>query len=219
MNKGVLVGGGLGLMVLILLGGFWFSARAPDPLPSAEQTTAPVAANNPGTPELPAAGTPATTTSSNSEPNAPASPLEQSRSAPWSATPIEPKSTPDKKSLTLGERRAIRAEIQAKMTALLAKGQGVTSKDTQAFIDDVEKLGQGLFDPRSIASMREIVRYSARAQELSNELAQVAKSKTPKDAARQREILAELRDMSERMSKSVAALQSIRRDTTANKQP
>jgi hypothetical protein len=218
MNKGVLVGGGLGLVVLIFLGGFWFSARAPEPLEPAVQITAPEATMYTGASGATAADASAATSGS-TNPNASAPSPEPSQSAPSSVAPVEPKSTSGKKPLTLGERRAIRAEIQAKMTALLAKGQSATSEDTQAFIDDVEKSGQGMFDTRSIASMREIVGYGAQAQKLSNELGQIAKSKTPKDVARQREIVAELRDMSERMTNSVSALQSIRRDTTVNKQP
>ena len=105
------------------------------------------------------------------------------------------------------------------MNELLAKGQKVTPTDTLAFLNDVEKLGQGLFDPRYFSTMREMVGYSARTQDLSRELNQVANSKAPKDIARQQAILAELRDIGDRISNGAAELQSYARDAATVKTP
>jgi hypothetical protein len=225
MNKGVLVGGGLGLLMLVLLGSYWLTARAPEPEASLLSKTAPglappSGASNPSA-KASQGSTPSepTTSTSGSDASASATPPDPSKPAPWNAAPVEPNAPSDKKPLTREERRKIRAEVRVKMSELLAKGQSVTPAETQAFLNDVEKLGQGMFDPRYFSTMREMVRYSARTQDLSRELGQIANSKEPKDLARQTEILAEMRNIGDLISNGAAALQSYARDTTAGKKP
>lgn len=230
MNKGVLVGGGVGLLMLILLGGYWFSASAPEPLQPAVQgaasgTTAPAGAPDGSATAAPGTNTATTplsapsTSSPDTQTDATAPAAGPSGSAPWNAAPVESHATPDTKPMTRDERRAIRSQIRTKMSELLANGQNATPAETQAFLNDVEKLGKDMFDPRYFSTMREMVAHSARTQELSRELGQIANSKDSKDVARQREILAEMRDIGDRISNGAAALQSYARDTAAVKKP
>lgn len=225
MNKSTLVGGGAGLLILVLLAGLWFNTRAPEPqqpvVPNEALGTNAVSGatqqaipgrTGPETDAIPLPSEiPGTGAGANASASLPAKPV------PWSAGTVDSTSTAEKKPLSKAERRAIRAEVRNKMTELLAKGQNVTAKDTQIFLDEVEKLGQGMFDPRYFSTMREIVGDSARTQTLSSELGRIANSKAPKDVARQQEILAEMRSIGDRLSNGAAALQSYARDTVAEK--
>lgn len=227
MNKSTLVGGGAGLLILVLLAGLWFNARAPESQQPVEPNgalganavsgaTQPDIAGRTG-PETDAIPLASDRPGNGAGANAPAPPSDPSKPVPWSAGPAEPASTAEKKPLSKAERRAIRAEVRNKMTELLAKGPNATAKDTQIFLDEVEKLGQGMFDPRYFSTMREIVGDSARTQSLSTELGRIANSKAPKDVARQQEILAEMRSIGDRLSSGAASLQSYARDTVSEK--
>jgi hypothetical protein len=125
----------------------------------------------------------------------------------------------DKKPLTREERLEMRNQVRAKIAELQAKGQNATTADTLTFLNDVEKLGQGVFDPQYFSTVREMVGYSARAQALNKELSQVASSRAPEDVARQQEILQEMRDVSDRVTSGAAAMQAYTRDAMAEKTP
>jgi hypothetical protein len=236
-KKGMLFGGAVGLLVLLLLGGFWWLARAPEPHTSLVSETAPGATTTPGVaaPAGAAAApsgaaepiasvspgaTAADPLSSSAGAGASATPSASSTAtAPWNAAPGDTVVTDNKTPLALDERRKIRAEVRVKMTELLAKGQNVTPAETQAFLNDVEKLGQGMFDARYFSTMRQMVSNGARAQELAKELGKIAYSKAPKDMARQQDILAEMRDISDRTSNGAAALQAYAQATLEGKKP
>jgi hypothetical protein len=222
MNKGVLIGGGAGLMVLGLLGAYWLMASGPQtPSPAeskpAPMAIAPLAPPTSGTPEaMPSPTPPAVGASENTSADAPAEP---GTSAPLNASPTMPAPESGARALTREERRKIRAEVRRKMTELLAKGQNAQPADTLAFLDDVEKSGQGVFDPRYFSTLREMVGYSAKTQALSKELAQIANSKTPQAEARRQDILAEMRDLGDRFSKGASALQTYAHDAIAAGKP
>ena len=223
MNKGVLIGGGVGLLVLGLLGAYWLMASGPQALSPAEsepvsRAVAPLAPPTSGAPEaMPSPTPPAVGAPENTPAVAPAEP---GPSAPLNASsPTMPAPETGARALTREERRQIRAEVRRKMTELLAKGQNAQPADTLAFLDDVEKSGQGVFDPRYFSTLREMVGYSAKTQALSKELAQIANSKTPQAEARRQDILAEMRDLGDRFSKGASALQTYAHDAIAAGKP
>jgi hypothetical protein len=228
MNKGVLIGGGLGMLALAFLAGVWFNTQIPEPLPTTAQgqtTTSQATAgvDDPsGTPgaAVSAAPTPADLSSingANGADSAVPGVAPSPDAAPWSTPLEELAKNPDKEPLTREERRAIRSKVRTKMAELLAKGQNVTPEDTQRFIDEIEAVGQGVFDPRYFATLREIVGYSAQTQALSKELGEIAYSKTPEDVARREEIMSEMTGIGARISSGTAALQSYARDIAADK--
>lgn len=100
------------------------------------------------------------------------------------------------------------AAVQAKVAALRAKGADVTLEDTRRLMDDIEALGQGQFDPRYFATMRKILEYSARVQALNKELSQLGTQTTPAANARKMALLAEIRDLADRIHNGTQALQS-----------
>jgi hypothetical protein len=117
--------------------------------------------------------------------------------------------------LTPEERRQLRASIRAKLAALQAKGPNVSIAEAQAVMDEVERLGRGEFDPRYFKAVRDMLGYSGRVQALSKELQGIASSSNPKDVARRQAILAEMRDLSDQISQSAAAVQSYARPLPA----
>lgn len=133
-----------------------------------------------------------------------------------SAAPV-----PSGSKLTPEERRQLRASIRAKLAALQAKGPNVTIAEAQAVMDEVEQLGRGEFDPRYFKAVRDMLGYSGRVQTLSKELQSIASSSNPKDVARRQAILAEMRDLSDKISQTSAAVQSYARPLSApaGKQP
>lgn len=105
------------------------------------------------------------------------------------------------------------------MAALLAKGPNATPAETLAFVDDVERAGKGLFDPRYFSTLREMVQHSARTQELSKALSKIGTSSAPADEKKRLEILAELRDLSDRFANGAASLQSFALESVEGKKP
>lgn len=231
MNKGVAIGGGVGLLLLLGLGGYWIAMRQPQPQPLVQDmvrsTTTPsrtvessAASVSPGTaPVRPPVQSPSSSTGSLNAGITTPTTVAPYPPAPGNAASAQLSESALKKPLTREERQKIRAQVNIKTQQLLAKGQNVTLKDTQTYLNDVEKLGQGIFDPRYFNVMREMVGYSAKTQELSLELKKIANSREPKDIARQQAILAEMRDLSDRISHAATALQSYARDAVMVKTP
>lgn len=220
MNKGAIIGGAIGLTLLAFLGGYWLSASAPEyraPETSQAHTapatqaasSAPASAVGSVAPLAIQNNHSASVTADPTALPAPAIAPPASAGNPAQATPVNP-------ALSKAERNRIRIEVRAKSRELLAKGQNVTTEETLAFIGDVEKLGQGLIDPRYFSTMREMVQYSARIETLNKELAQISKRTSPADLERQKQVLAEIRDLGNRITSGAAALQTYAKDTVAD---
>lgn len=227
MNKGVLAGAGLGLVLLAFLGGYWLANNAGAPLAGSASAPAPVTAPGTTGSASPATGTVTAGAQSASTPTAPSSTAaDPARSRADAAPPAgarAPATAPAQpvSKLSPEERRQIRASIRAKLAALQAKGPNVTIAEVQAVMDEVEQLGRGEFDPRYFKAIRDMLGYSARVQTLSKELQTIASSANPRDVARRQAILAEMRDLSDQISQTSAAVQSYARPlpAPAGKQP
>ncbi len=225
MNKGVLVGGGLGLLALAFLAGVWLTsppAGSPEPAPVAPGASSPTVASAPaalGQSSPVPAGTPPEVGASGHAP-APASSAPSAQDPPWSAAPAAADGEGDGgERMSKEERRKVRAAVRIKMAELLAKGNSATLEDTQKLMDEVEALGQGQFDTRYFATMRKMIEHSARLQVLSKELGQISSQTTPQAEARRTAILAEIRDLGDRMNNGAQAMQSYTRDALVGKQP
>ena len=80
---------------------------------------------------------------------------------------------------SLVSREELRKECEAKVNELLSKGPQLSLAETQGLLDDIEKLGQGQFDPRYFQVMREMIQHSVTTQRLSEELGRIAQSTAP----------------------------------------
>jgi hypothetical protein len=224
MNKGVVAGAGLGLVLLAFLGGYWLAnnGSAPAPVAGSLSAPSPVTAAGPAgdaassasgaaSAGAPVSSAPAAAQSSAAEPAPPVAgtPVPGAAGAS-SAAPVAAGS-----KLTPEERRQLRANIRAKLAALQAKGPNVSIADAQAVMDEVEKLGRGEFDPRYFQAVRDMLGHSARVQTLSKELQSISSSSNPKDVARRQAILAEMRELSDQISQSAAQVQSYARPLPA----
>lgn len=207
MNKALVSGAGLGLLVLLGLGAIWLSAS--EPAPGSASDKAPLggavpqvtrsgqeagAATAPTAPER-AAGSAGTVLEA--APWATPSPTSASASTPGDVSP--PK--------TREQRRQIQRQIRALSTELQAKGAHTSLQDVSVYLDRVERLGEGVFDGRQFATLRLMVDQAAKAQALNHELARLAQSSKPADVARKQEVLAQLRDIGAKISSGAASLQ------------
>ncbi|WP_068166936.1 hypothetical protein [Hydrogenophaga taeniospiralis] len=223
MNKGVLVGGGLGLLLLAFLAGVWLSRPAPEPVPAAALPAAPQvrppASGAPDAPAgLPASPAEAPAPSASPAPGGPGQGAEGS-APPWAvSSPQAQAGGPGAPALTREQRRQIRTQIRAKVNELLSKGPQLSLAETQGLLDDIEKLGQGQFDPRYFQVMRQMIQHSVQTQRLSAELNRIAQSTAPKDVARRQAILGELREIGDHMAKGAQTMQSYSRDLLAGQQ-
>ncbi|MDO9253108.1 MAG: hypothetical protein Q7U48_16370 [Hydrogenophaga sp.] len=221
MNKGVLVGGGLGLLLLAFLAGVWLSRPASEPglgvaRPGAPQIRLPAggALDAPAGP--PGSSADAPTPSTSAAPPGPGLGAEGS-AAPWTVAPPA-QAQASGPALTREQRRQIRARIRVKVNELLSKGPQLSLAETQGLLDEIETLGQGQFDPRYFQVMRQMIQHSVTTQRLSEELGRIAQSTAPKDVARRQAILGELRDISDRMANDAKTMQSYSRDLLAGQQ-
>lgn len=217
MNKGVLVGGGLGLLLLAFLAGVWLSKPVLEQgpvavLPAAPQVRSPAGGAVDAPAGLPASPADAPAPSTGPVPGGPGPGAEDS-TAPWAVPPQA--SGPGAPTLTREQRRQIRTQIRAKVNELLSKGPQLSLAETQGLLDDIEKLGQGQFDPRYFQVMRQMIQHSVTTQRLSEELGRIAQSTAPQDVARRQAILGELRDISDRMAKGAQTMQSYSRNLLA----
>lgn len=223
MNKGVLWGGGLGLLVLAFLGGFWLAGSTPGtpgdvkPALSASPSASPPAVvseapvlSGPSTALPP----PAVDAAALSTPAAPAA-----GQAPWAAPNTAAGPATARPAKSREERRKVREQVRALSAELQAKGTSVTMQDVRTYLDKVERLGGGEFDARYFSTMRQIVDQTARAQALNQELTKLSQSTAPADVARKQAILAELRDVSGNVSGGAAALQSYANEVAAGGKP
>ncbi len=219
MNKGVLVGGGLGLLLLAFLAGVWLSRPAPEPVPAAALPAAPQLRPPASSAlEVPAglSASPADAPAPSASP-APGGPEQgaEGNTAPWAVSPQAQAGGPGAPALTREQRRQIRTQIRAKVNELLSKGPQLSLAETQGLLDDIEKLGQGQFDPRYFQVMRQMIQHSVQTQRLSAELNRIAQSTAPKDVARRQAILGELREIGDHMAKGAQTMQSYSRDLLA----
>lgn len=221
MNKGVLAGAGLGLVLLAFLGGYWLANNASAPAAGTASAPSPVTAAGPAggvssTAGGTSAGAPAPS-AQNAGPSPAAEPAPRVAGVPLPGgagmSPSAP--LPGGSKLSPEERRQLRASIRAKLAALQAKGPNVSIAEAQAVMDEVEQLGRGEFDPRYFKAVRDMLGYSGRVQTLSKELQSIASSSNPKDVARRQAILAEMRDLSDRVSQSAAQVQAYARPLSA----
>lgn len=220
MHKGMVIGAGVGLLLLVFLAGMWVNAPslqapgtpgAPQPAPRAPAPAAPAASA-----QRPSTAAPAPE-DSGAQDAAGVAPRAQQRP---SDTPLDSAAAhPGRKRIDPQERRKIHAAVQAKMAALRAKGANVTLQDASTLMDEIEALGQGQFDARYFATMRKIIEYSARVQVLNKELSQIATQNTPAADTRKMALLAEMRDLADRIQNGSQALQSYARDALAEQQP
>lgn len=225
MNKGVVAGAGLGLVLLAFLGGYWVANNGSAPAAGSPSAPSLVTAAGPagGASSITGAASAGAPVASESATPSAAAPTLPGVAAPVSGGVVVSPSGPvaSGSSLSREERRQLRANIRAKLAALQAKGPNVTIAEAQAVMDEVEKLGQGEFDPRYFKAVRDMLGHSGRVQALSKELQSIASSSNPKDVARRQAILGEMRDLSDRISQSAAAVQSYARPLSipAGKQP
>lgn len=114
------------------------------------------------------------------------------------------------------ERRKSREQIRHLSAQLQAKGSNATLQDVQTYLNSVERLGAGDLSGRYFQTMRLILEQSARVQELNQELAAMPNTPSQAQQARKREILAQLRDSSSKITGGVTTLQSYARDAGAS---
>jgi hypothetical protein len=222
MQKSVIVGVGIGLLVLAFLGGSWFANQsqtsASGALPGGSQPGTATRAGDAATERSAIATLPADAASgsnhslpSGAKGESTSTVAPQSAPPPWARAAATP--TDNSKRLTPEERHAIHAKVREQVNALLAKGSKVSLADTEAFIDAVEKTGKGVFEPDYFDSMREIIQYSRTTQKLSQELGVIAGSTAPRDIARKKELLVELKEAGNQINSRVALMQSRARET------
>ncbi|MFP8777625.1 hypothetical protein [Hydrogenophaga sp. RWCD_12] len=221
MNRGALVGGVLGVVVLAFLGGYWLANPAPNSATSADASRS--AAGAPSA--APGGLTPPSNTTRGADGTSVAAGTPR---APWMNPPAAGAADPAASAgaapvteMSREERRKVREQVRKKLADLQAKGPNVTIAEVQSLMDEVEVLGRGVFDPRYFQTMRQMLEQSARVQALGKELQVVAASSAPKDVARRQQILAEMRNLSDQISQGSAALQSYANATLAKpvKQP
>ena len=227
MNKGVLAGGVLGVVVLAFLGGYWLanpSSRSAAPAEAGRVSGAASSAAGAdlASPSKPAAGADGSSAAGGTS------------QAPWLNPPAAGAGRPGDaatasaagagapvSAMSREDRRKVREQVRKKLAELQAKGPNVSIAEVQALMDEVEALGRGVFDPRYFQTMRQMLEQSARVQALGKELQAVASSSAPKDVARRQQILAEMRNLSDQISQGSLALQSYANATLAKtaKQP
>ncbi|MFP5467958.1 MAG: hypothetical protein ACLGG8_10625 [Gammaproteobacteria bacterium] len=220
MNRGVWIGGGVGLLVLAGLGSYWLvvsSSPAPD-------RPAPVTAAAPGGPRVPmpsaaeAARQLEEADRAASIASSPGAGPDAGAARPWVVPPVaglaatsgasSSASASGAAKLSPEERRLRREQVRAKLAELRAKGPKATIEETRQVMDEVERLGAGILDPRYFQAVREMLGHAVRAEALSQEFRRVAQSQRPEDVARQQAILAELRDISQRLAATSTLVQA-----------
>ncbi|MFY3386652.1 hypothetical protein [Paracidovorax sp. MALMAid1276] len=118
------------------------------------------------------------------------------------------------------DRRRRLAEVRAEFRALSAQGPQASPQKMRALVDELEALSGPSFDPRYFQSLRTMLDLNAKLQELNAELQVLIKSKSPKDAARQQVVLAEMRTLGERVAVEAKAIQAfVPKPTRAGKLP
>lgn len=181
MKRPVLIGAGLGLLLLATVAGtLWLAGNKP-------QHAAPV-----------------------SSPAVVLAPRTESQQvAPAMAVPrVQDPTQISPASQAQRDQRRRLAELRAEFNALRAQGAAASPEKMRAVIDELEALSPAGLDKRYFQTLRELLDISAKVQKLSLELQAIAKSQTPKDAARREEILKEIQALGERAKTQAQTLQS-----------
>lgn len=199
MNKGLILGGGVGLLLVAAMGGYWLASidrSAPaEPVASAARTTAPAVTTPQFAPPTPATADLAATT------------------APWlNNTPGDPTATPiprvDLSGTNKAELQAQRAQLRERMKAIQTKGQNATLADARSLIDDIERMDPKVYDAQQVKALRQVLDYSERVQNLSKELSTLDNDKSGRANARRTEILAEMRELAVDITAQTKIIQS-----------
>lgn len=182
MRKPVLIGGGLGLLVLALVVvSFWLAAD------NAQQDVAKYV--------------PSKTIRSDSAARSAASEgatkpgIDGAASQPLSAQASQ-------------ERRRRLAQLRAEFNALRAQGADAPPERVRAVLEELEALSPPGIDPRYFRTLGNMLEASARIQALNKELQPLMKSTQPKDTARQKAIMDEMRALGEHGTAEAMKLQS-----------
>lgn len=184
MNRRVLMGAAAGLLVVIA-GSVWMAARTPDTVMATKPAAQPANMNAQTAAQRPA---PASAPSAASAP-----PADH-------ATATE--------NLSPEERRKRMAQLRAEMSAMLASGTMVSPQQAMVFVDELERLSPNDADVRQYRSLRTMLETTAQIQTLNVELQRLSGSTAPQDVARRQAILAELRELSTRITANASAIQS-----------
>lgn len=218
MNKGILVGGTLGLLVLAGMVGYRLAGPSQDPrletVRAGERAAEPFSQPGLVAPDAQVAATqPAGAAGESSAMDG--TQTGESGAAPtvpWLQVPADDggKGAAGSTGIALSkaERRQKRAQVREKLMQLRALGPKATIEDVRQVMADVERISDGVLDPHFIRSTRALVDEAARAEALSVEFRKVAQSQKPQDVARQKAILAELREVGHRMSTASRSLQA-----------
>lgn len=223
MNKGVVIGGVVGLLVVAGLGGYLLTHSPVDTAPVGAGTPAPqTSITQPaGTTDsnLPAAtadtpltgGMPSGNASGADTSLAPANPslgtAGQTGDANTNATPM-----------SRAERRAIRSAVNERMKALTAKGDKLTIAQIQAEMDQIEAMGKGMYDKVYFDGMREILTQIAEIQALNKQLATLKDEKGQSADQQRLALLAQIKERSAAMGTASAKLQQYALDQVKQSQ-
>lgn len=180
MNRRVLMGAAAGLLVVIA-GSVWMAARTPDTVMATKPAnmSAQTAAQRPAPASVPSAA---------------------------SAPPADHATATE--NLSPEERRKRMAQLRAEMSAMLASGTMVSPQQAMVFVDELERLSPNDADARQYRSLRTMLETTAQIQTLNVELQRLSGSTAPQDVARRQAILAELRELSTRITANASAIQS-----------
>lgn len=180
MNRRVLMGAAAGLLVVIA-GSVWMAARTPDTVMATKpgNMSAQTAAQRPAPASAPSAA---------------------------SAPPADHATATE--NLSAEERRKRMAQLRAEMSAMLASGTMVSPQQAMVFVDELERLSPNDADARQYRSLRTMLETTAQIQTLNVELQRLSGSTAPQDVARRQAILAELRELSTRITANASAIQS-----------
>ncbi len=182
MRKPVLIGGGLGLLVLALVAvSSWLAA---------DNVQNDVAKHVPSKTIRSDATTRSAASGGATQPG-----INDSASQPRSAQASQ-------------ERRRRLAQVRAEFNALRAQGVDAPPERMRAVLEELEALSPPGIDPRYYQTLRNMLEASARIQVLNKELQPLMKSTQPKDTARQKAIMDEMRTLGERVTAEAIKLQT-----------
>lgn len=179
MRKPVLIGGGLGLLVLALVAGsFWSGTN------NSQHISVPPSKSVRGDWAAPPA-----------PPGMPAQPSADAAS-------------PSRSTEASQERRRRLAQLRAEFNTLRAQGVNASPERMRAVVDELEALSPPGLDHRYYQTLRNMLESSARIQVLNKELQPLIRSTQPKDIARQKAIMDEMRMLGERVTAEAIKLQT-----------
>lgn len=182
MRKSVFIGGGLGLLVLALVAvSLWLAAD------NAQH----------------GAAQPISSKATRSD----AAALSAGSGAPGQLGNVDAASQP-RSSQASQERKRRLAQMRAEFNALRAQGVNAPPERMRAVVDELEALSPPGLDHRYYQTLRNMLEASGRIQVLNKELQSLIKSTQPKDVARQKAIMNEMRTLGERVTAEASNLQA-----------